>query len=187
MHHSLPEELKEIIRNHYEGNKRLPYELALAILNDISEDEDTSMFYFFGVPSYYRSAYRILANVSKQDMKELIGEVPKKKKGMKYIDKLTNEVSSWTVDGESFHNGMIGVDGIGKRPANKKYTVMLETKPSSSFIFNPKRLPEEVGASAFSDEQEIIGVGDIEDVSVAYRENGVDEDYDMILEELEDM
>ncbi len=186
MHHSLQEELKEIIRNHYEGNKHLPYELALAILNDISEYEDTSMFYFFSVPSSYRWAYRILANVSKQDMKELIGEVPKKK-GMKYIDKLTNEVSSWTVDRESFHSGMIGIDGIGKYPMEGRYTIMLETRVGKSFIFNPNKLPEEVGASSFEYEYEIVAIGNLEDVSVSYVKNKKNDSYEYILEKLEDM
>jgi hypothetical protein len=185
MNFSLDDSIKALIANHYEGNRKIDYELGLAILKDI-DNEDPIARHFFMVPGQYRYTYRILANVPKENMFQIIEQKPKEK-GKIYLKKLDNTVSSWTVDRESFHSGMIGIDGIGKYPMEGRYTIMLETRVGKSFIFNPNKLPEEVGASSFEYEYEIVAIGNLEDVSVSYVKNKKNDSYESILEKLEDM
>lgn len=177
----LSNSIKDEIRNHYEGNKKLSFETAkkLAAMMNAGEEED--LLY----PSRWRWAYRVLANVKRADLEKIVGKISER--GRSDIPHMVSEVLSWTVDREAFHNGsMIGEQGIGKLPIKGRYTIMLEARLNdSTFIFDPTTLPQAVGAEAFADEMEVVSVGHVMDVTARYIRNEVDT-YDKILERLED-
>lgn len=174
-HQELPKEWIKAIRMWYMSGIGLADHVMLTEIPEARSRNQYSAY--LTPPTKYTKAYRLMTDVSPENMAKLISghsvEESGVVKGGTFTPRSKKNLSSWTVDESMLYSDEVNV--FRQQPESPgNYTIVMTANLSAQrdrFIFNPDVLPRYVfkKATEYEKQMEIVAIGPVELISLAYK------------------